>query len=133
VTETICGAEVRDKGPELNVIEVVLVALACVFVAVRLGYKKFFTATELGLDDWFILLNLMLCVPAGILNVTLLTHNGLGKDIWTLTEDQITDFARGFWIITLLYFIEVFFIKLSMLFFYLVRSRALRHPPGNPC
>ena len=93
--------------------------LACVTVLIRLGYKKFFTAIDLGLDDWFILLALLNCVPSAVLNVTMLSKSGLGKDIWTLTPAEITEFAKAFWLITMLYFSEVFILKLSLLFFYL--------------
>lgn len=93
---------------------------ACLFVLVRLGYKKFFTQIDLGLDDWFIFLTLINCAPSAVINVSMLSYNGLGRDIWTLTPEQITNFAMGFWIITLLYFSEVFVLKLSLLFFYLV-------------
>lgn len=116
----MCGAPVRDKSTEYTVVTTVLMSLACIFVLVRLGYRQFFTATDLGLDDWFILLTLLNCVPSAVINVSMLSKYGLGKDIWTLTPDEITSFARGFFIITLLYFSEVFVLKLSMLFFYLV-------------
>ncbi|KAH8681898.1 hypothetical protein BX600DRAFT_447464 [Xylariales sp. PMI_506] len=117
--QQICGAPIRDKRLEYNIVSCTLMATACAFVLIRLGYKKFCTSIELGLDDWFILLTLINCAPAAVLNVKMLTGNGLGKDIWTLTPDEITQFALGFWIITLLYFSEVFVLKLSMLFFYL--------------
>lgn len=118
-TQTMCGAPVRDKSMEYTVVTTVLMSLACIFVLVRLGYRKFFTATDLGLDDWFILATLLNCVPSAVINVSMLSAYGLGRDIWTLTPDEITAFARGFFIITVLYFSEVFMLKLSLLFFYL--------------
>lgn len=36
-----------------------------------------------------------------------LTLNGLGRDIWTLKPEDITNFARGFYIIAIIYFNEV--------------------------
>ncbi|KAI1867609.1 hypothetical protein JX265_007411 [Neoarthrinium moseri] len=119
VTQTMCGAPVRDKTTEYNIVSCTLMGFACAFVLIRLGYKKFFTRTDLGLDDWFILLTLLVCVPSAVINVDLLTANGLGKDIWTLKPDEIGDFAFAFFIITILYFTEVFVLKLSLLFFYL--------------
>lgn len=118
-TQTMCRAPVRNKTATYEVASTILMALACVTVLVRLGYKKFFTTIDLGLDDWFILLALLTCVPSAVLNVTMLAKSGLGKDIWTLTPAEITEFAKAFWIITLLYFSEVFILKLSLLFFYL--------------
>lgn len=126
----MCGAEVRDKSNEYVITELVLMITAIVFVIIRLVYRQFFTKTELGLDDWFILLTLAVSVPSAVMNVTFLAQYGLGKDVWTLTEDQITNFARGFYIITVFYFTEVFVLKLSILFFYLVRRpRSYPLPP----
>ncbi|KAI1634864.1 hypothetical protein F4809DRAFT_616535 [Biscogniauxia mediterranea] len=119
LTQTLCGVPVRDKSFTYNAASCVLIVVSGVFVLVRLGYTKFFSMNSLGLDDLFILLTLLNCVPAAIINTEILTRNGLGKDIWTLTADQITNFARGFWIITLLYFSEVYVLKLALLFFYL--------------
>ncbi|KAI0126996.1 CFEM domain-containing protein [Xylariales sp. AK1849] len=115
----MCGAPVRDKAVEYNVVSSTLMGTACLVVLVRLAYKQFFTSVDLALDDWFILLTLINAAPSAIINVSMLTANGLGKDIWTLTPDEITNFSIAFYIIAILYFSEVFVLKLSMLFFYL--------------
>ncbi|KAK8101153.1 hypothetical protein PG999_011527, partial [Apiospora kogelbergensis] len=119
VTQTMCGAPVRDKRFQYNVISCTLMAISCTLVIIRLCYKKLCTTVELGLDDWFVFAALLNCVPSAIINVHMLTRNGLGKDIWTLTPTQIEGFAKGFYAITICYFSEVFLLKLSILFFYL--------------
>ncbi|KAI1498181.1 hypothetical protein F5X99DRAFT_339973 [Biscogniauxia marginata] len=119
LTQTLCGAPIRDRSFTYNAVSCVLIVVSGVFVLIRLGYTKFFSINSLGLDDLFILLTLINCLPSAVINTQVLTRHGLGRDIWTLTPDQITDFARGFWIITLLYFSEVFVLKLALLFFYL--------------
>lgn len=91
---------------------------ATIVVLTRLIYKQFFTQVELGLDDWAILVTLFCCIPSAYFNVKL-ADNGIGKDIWTLTPATITEFGFTFWVITILYFSEVFLLKLSILFFYL--------------
>jgi hypothetical protein len=48
-----------------------------------------------------------------------LTSNGLGKDIWTVTPKQITNFLTAFYVSEVLYFAQVALLKLSLLFFYL--------------
>ena len=58
-------------------------------------------------------------VPNSVINVHGTTANGLGRDIWTLTPDQITAFGRFFFISEIDYFTEVSLLKLSLLFFYL--------------
>jgi hypothetical protein len=113
VTQTTCGAPVRNRSVEYNVVSTTLLSLASVMVIVRLVYKKFFMMNDLGLDDWFILLALIGAVPSAILNVALLSANGLGRDIWTLTPAMITDFSKAFYIVAILYFFEVFVLKLS--------------------
>ncbi|KAH9909669.1 hypothetical protein F4778DRAFT_8858 [Xylariomycetidae sp. FL2044] len=119
LTQTQCAAPIRDKAFQYNVVSCTLFAIALAFVLIRTVYTKFFTSKDLGLDDCFIILTLRNCVPSAVINVNMLAANGLGKDTWTLTPDQITGFAKGFYIITIMYFSEVFVLKLSMLFFYL--------------
>lgn len=96
-----------------------LMSTACAMVLLRLVHSQLFSVNGLTLDDWFILFTLVVCVPSAVINVQLLSANGLGRDIWTLTPGMISDFARAFWVITILYFSEVFLLKLSLLFFYL--------------
>jgi hypothetical protein len=82
-------------------------------------FSKLFANSELGLDDWFIGITLIVGVPSSILTVHGIISNGIGKDIWTLTPKQITDFIHVFYGIEILYFAEVALLKLSLLFFYL--------------
>ncbi|KAI1344721.1 CFEM domain-containing protein [Xylariaceae sp. FL0016] len=119
LTQTQCGAPVRDKTVEYNIISCTLFSVALAIVIVRILNNKFFTIKGLGLDDCFIILTLVNCIPSAFINVTILTHNGLGRDTWTLTPEEITRFAKGFWVITIMYFSEVFVLKLALLFFYL--------------
>ena len=70
-------------------------------------------------DDLFIVITLFSGIPGSVLNVHGLTANGLGKDIWTVTFKQITDFIHVFYVMEILYFAQVALIKLSILFFYL--------------
>ncbi|KAH8651299.1 hypothetical protein BX600DRAFT_473351 [Xylariales sp. PMI_506] len=119
VSETMCGAPVRDKSVEYVIITYVLVAISGVVVLARLSYNQFVSSNGLGADDWFILLTLIASVPSAIINVKFQAPNGMGKDIWTLTPDQITEFAKWFWINAILYFMDVWVLKLSILFFYL--------------
>ncbi|KAI0020967.1 hypothetical protein F4780DRAFT_770413 [Xylariomycetidae sp. FL0641] len=119
MTQTQCGAPVRDKSTQYTVVSCTMFGVAVLVVLTRISYTQFFQTTGLGLDDLFIILTLLNCVPSAVINVAVLAANGLGRDIWTLTADQITQFAKGFYIITIMYFSEVFVLKLAMLFFYL--------------
>jgi hypothetical protein len=49
----------------------------------------------------------------------------LGGDLWTVTPTQITNYLAKFYILEVLYFAQVFLLKLSLLFFYLRISQPL--------
>jgi hypothetical protein len=96
-----------------------LTALSAVFVLSRLFCKQHLTKTDLDLDDWFIGLAFLFGIISATINVKTLTPNGLGKDVWTLTPDKITAFAKFFYIDAIFYFFDVALLKLSILFFYI--------------
>lgn len=81
--------------------------------------SKFFIHSEFGLDDYFIATTLAAGIPSSVLTVHGLTSNGLGRDVWTITFTQITDFIHVFYVMEILYFAQVALLKLSLLFFYL--------------
>lgn len=63
----------------------------------RLCFRLFITKVPLGVDDWAILATLLIGVP-GTITICLGTiPNGVGRDIWTLTFDQITNFGLWFY------------------------------------
>ncbi|KAJ1326892.1 CFEM domain-containing protein [Microdochium nivale] len=118
MTNTQCGIEPNNNTVAYNVIVTILMALSCLFVIIRVVYKQFLTQMGLGPDDWAMVATLIVCIPSAVTNVQLAEY-GIGKDIWTLTPEQITNFSRTFWIVSLLYFTEVAMLKVSILFFYL--------------
>lgn len=46
-------------------------------------------------------------------------RNGLGRDLWTLTPEQISSFLKIFWICSVLYTIALTLTKVSICFLYL--------------
>ncbi|KXJ85681.1 hypothetical protein Micbo1qcDRAFT_106190, partial [Microdochium bolleyi] len=118
VTMNICGAPTRDRVIPYTILVSVLMGSAVIFVLIRTVYKQFLTQIGLGFDDWAILGMILVCIPSAALNIKLGQY-GMGKDIWTLTPTQITNFAFTFYLTTFLYFAEVAILKLSLLFFYL--------------
>jgi len=117
-TETTCGAPVRDKSGLYNNISIILGCISGAVVAVRLS-SKWFTHADFGLDDYFIAITLAAGIPSSVLTVHGLTSNGLGRDIWTVNFEQITNFIHVFYVMEILYFAQVALLKLSLLFFYL--------------
>jgi hypothetical protein len=99
-------------------VSIVLISISAACVILRLVYKGVATFSDLGLDDWFILITLLSSVPSIIVIDVGLAGNGLGKDIWTLSFATITNFSRAFYAVSILYFAQVSLLKLSLLFFY---------------
>ena len=81
--------------------------------------SKYATGGTFWFDDYFIAIALFAGIPSTVLSVHGLTSNGLGRDIWTLTFEQITSFFHVFYVMEILYFSHVALLKLSLLFFYL--------------
>ncbi|KAH7123983.1 hypothetical protein B0J11DRAFT_580733 [Dendryphion nanum] len=118
ITMTACGAPIRDRSALHKIVGITLGVISAAFVLVRIVYKYFVTFSELGLDDYFIVLTLFSGIPGTIINDLGTIPNGLARDIWTLEFSQITNFVRWFYVMEVLYFTQVFLLKLSLLFFY---------------
>ncbi|KAH6689805.1 CFEM domain-containing protein [Plectosphaerella plurivora] len=115
---TNCGAPVRSRGGEYVLLSNIMAAFAAACVITRFAYKIFLAGLDLGIDDWFILASLIAIVPSAIITVYGTTPNGLGRDVWTLNPDQITNVSFYFYIMAWLYFLQVTLVKLSFITFY---------------
>jgi hypothetical protein len=118
VTQTTCGAPVRDKSTEYRVLSITLGSISAAVVVLRL-VSKYMISSTLAMDDYFITISLIAGIPSTVLNDRGLANNGLGKDIWAVPFDQITEFVHFFYLMEILYFVHVALLKLSLLFFYL--------------
>ncbi|KAK2608306.1 hypothetical protein N8I77_006924 [Diaporthe amygdali] len=120
ISSTTCNAPVRDRRLTLEVISYALLALSAIVVGIRLYVRIFLGDTgSVGTDDWIILATLILGIPSTLLATLGAGGYGLGRDIWTLSFDDITMFAKCFYILQILYVIGIPMVKLSLLFFYL--------------
>lgn len=88
------------------------------FAGLRLGFKAISAASELGPDDWTLVVLLTVGLPSTILNEHGQVTNGLGKDVWTLSFTKITALFHYSYALEALYFAEVALLKLTLLFFY---------------
>jgi hypothetical protein len=119
VTATLCDRKPRDNSSELKAANIALMVVSAAFVLMRLCYKLLSpTEIRIGPDDYFILLTLLTGQPNTIVIDRGLIPNGLGRDIWTLSFEQVTAFAKYFYWVELLYFAQLSLLKLSFLFFY---------------
>ncbi|KXJ87478.1 hypothetical protein Micbo1qcDRAFT_124531, partial [Microdochium bolleyi] len=117
-TSNACGLPVKDLVAQYSIISHTLTVLVIVFVGVRVVYKRFLTSLGLGADDWVMVAVAVLCIPSTFLNSQLATF-GAGKDVWTLTPAQITNFGVTLWTVTLFYYATIALLKISILLFYL--------------
>ncbi|KAH7310802.1 CFEM domain-containing protein [Stachybotrys elegans] len=117
---TSCGAPVRDRTGSLTSALWTSVGLATFFVIMRFGYKLLAsTAAPVGLDDWLTLATLVFGVTAAWVHLFGSIPNGLGKDIWTLRPDQITEFSAAFYHSCWTYFLASALLKMAMIAFFL--------------
>jgi hypothetical protein len=117
-SQRLCDVPVRDRSLSFALTSSILVVTGAVVLLIRLVYAKFFSCADLDRSDLSVFLVFLLCIPSLVTNFEM-TKNGLGRDMWTLSPDEITRFAIYFWIGTIIYFIELALLKLSIIFFFL--------------
>lgn len=118
ITQTTCNRPIRDKSKTYQIVSNTLVIIAALFIVQRFAFKLY-ARLEFGLDDWCTLGTLVAGIPSTVINAHFLTVNGIGRDIWTLTPEQITNFSLYFYIDEIVYLAEVSLAKLALLFFYM--------------
>ncbi|KAI8676178.1 CFEM domain-containing protein [Fusarium sp. Ph1] len=118
LTMTSCGAPIRDKSNQYLILSNTFAVITGLFIVQRFA-SKIYWKLPLGLDDWFMLITFLSGIPSSVITVHGTVANGLGRDIWTLTPTEITNFGYFFHVMAILYFAQVTLLKLSLLFFYL--------------
>lgn len=119
ISLTACGVRPRDHGQDYFILNIVMICVATAFVAMRFAFKATVSRMDFGCDDWSVLLLLAFTIAATVVAVCGIIKNGLGRDIWTLTPQQITDMLMYFYMTAWLYFIGTTLLKLSLIFFYM--------------
>lgn len=59
---------------------------------------KLYTKMDLGFDDWYTLATLLIGIPKMVLNEIELQRSGIGRDIWTVSFDDIPRFGYQFYL-----------------------------------
>ncbi|KAG5957352.1 hypothetical protein E4U58_006172 [Claviceps cyperi] len=120
MTEAACGRPPRDKSNQYNATSIALCTITGILVFARLIFKQWFSSQrKLNLDDWLLFASVSVGLPCTILNITGLTANGLGKDVWNVSQSNLVNFARFFFIQQILYLYLMTTIKSSLIHFYL--------------
>lgn len=96
-----------------------MIVVATIFVVVRFFFKATVSRMDFGYDDWSVLATLIAATPSAIITVYGTVKHGLGRDIWTLTPQEITEMLKWFYVMASLYFTQVALLKLTLIFFYI--------------
>lgn len=113
-TQTMCGAEVRDVTYITPIIAGTSGGAATIGVIIRV----WMSGNDFWLDDAMCVIALLFAVPMAILEF-LMSGLGFGKDIWTLTPDQIYRIVQFTWLTEIFWFASIGCTKLAFLFLYL--------------
>ncbi|KAF4467078.1 CFEM domain-containing [Fusarium albosuccineum] len=116
-TKTLCGAPVSHRGYEIQVTTLVMTALALVFFILRI-ISKCLHFLPWGMDDYAMIVAFVFVILSTITIQFMVVH-GLGQDIWTLNEQQITTFFQLLLVNELTYVMALTLIKVSILLFFL--------------
>ncbi|KAB5513385.1 putative integral membrane protein [Coniochaeta sp. 2T2.1] len=113
-----CDAAVRNQGEAYSTMSIAFISITSIFVGLRFLERLLF-GSGFYVDDYMILFSFLVGIPSTVINIHGLTPNGLGRDVWMVPFDQITRFLKFLYINEVLYFTEVFTVKLCILIFYL--------------
>ncbi|OHE94049.1 CFEM domain-containing protein [Colletotrichum orchidophilum] len=108
---TACGYPSHHQtGSALEITP--LVVVTAIFFLARL-LSKFLRLSTWGLDDFTLILGYA-CTTSFAISKFI----GIGRDIWTLTYDEITRFMQVFFAYEIIYTLSISALKASILFFY---------------
>ncbi|KAK1712076.1 hypothetical protein BDP67DRAFT_566469 [Colletotrichum lupini] len=118
ITQTECGFPVEDDFAAVKIMRLVLFFTLPTFAIIIRLVVKIARISPWGFDDTTILLTYI--IMFGFIPVNYVAElNGAGRDIWSLTFDQIDLYFLTFYIGQLLYVFTLTLIKSSILFMYL--------------
>ncbi|KAK3947485.1 hypothetical protein QBC32DRAFT_409217 [Pseudoneurospora amorphoporcata] len=104
----------RQNG--LIITSAIMMAMAMLFVILRC-VSRFILIRNPGPDDYFIIAAMALTLGY-LINLVILTHNGIGMPMSTLTLDNMVNFLKVTLAIQVMYYANIFCIKVSILFTY---------------
>lgn len=120
LTESACEHPIRNKAGRYTAMNVTTGVITIILAVARIAYKKFLSrARTAGPDDILILIAVLLGIPGIVVNQIGLIGHGLGTDIWMHSLSELRKFALYFYVMEIIYLIEIMLIKLSLSLFYL--------------
>ncbi|KAI1624485.1 50S ribosomal protein L36e [Exophiala viscosa] len=115
-TATLCQQPVRDNTAITPVITAVSGLLAIVCVLMRLA-DKYPHWERLQWADLCVVISLLLAIPMAVLEFYM-SSAGFGKDIWTISFDNITRIVQFTWLTEIFYMMTIGFTKMALLLLY---------------
>ncbi|KAJ5138872.1 uncharacterized protein N7515_003720 [Penicillium bovifimosum] len=118
VTSTACGAPIRNRTKLVSYSGVIGGVLALIAFILRMIARLNVFGGVFGMDDWTMLLTMILLIPLSALSVVL-ADTGLGRDMWTIPFENITHVLYIYFWDELLYLSILPMTKISICCFYL--------------
>ncbi|KAK5939993.1 hypothetical protein PMZ80_007411 [Knufia obscura] len=118
LSKKACNVPKRDKSITVIIASPILLGVATVFLAIRIFARSARRFELWGWDDTLIVASWATALPLTIFHI-FLVHNGLGKDIWEISFEQIARMLFYFFLSEPFYLFSTVLMKLSVLAFYL--------------
>ena len=118
ISALLCNNPVRDRTLEIKLTGPILSGIAIIFVVIRVAARRPFTTNLFSWDDGLIVAAAVLAIPATIVHYYMAV-NGMGRDVWTLPYDHITNVLRFLYVGEVLYILTIALTRISILTFYL--------------
>ncbi|KAF9699389.1 hypothetical protein EKO04_002689 [Ascochyta lentis] len=118
ISSNACGVPVRDRGKSFIVIGISGAAIAILAFFLRLGASLPTDGRQMSWDDATMAVVVLLAIPPAVFSV-FLADNGLGRDMWTLRDRQITNVLHFYFAGEIFYVLSLGVSKISILCFYL--------------
>ncbi|KAJ5639572.1 uncharacterized protein N7484_007434 [Penicillium longicatenatum] len=118
VTETACGAPIRDRTNIVFYAGVIGGVIAFIAFILRMTARLRCCGGVFGWDDFTMMLTMCLIIPLSALS-GVLANTGLGKDMWTLPFENITRILYIYFWDELIYLSILPLTKISICCFYL--------------
>jgi hypothetical protein len=114
----VCNTPVRSRGPLVAILGPVLAGIALIFVVLRIIARQPTKSDLFGWDDAIIVFSWFIGMPLAIIDGFFYKY-GLGKDVWEVSEDNITRLLRLFYMAEIFYLLCTVTTKLALLIFFL--------------
>ncbi|ROT36448.1 hypothetical protein SODALDRAFT_335548 [Sodiomyces alkalinus F11] len=116
ITSTLCKEPIRDRSLVAPIATAVSGSIALFVILIRVWECSI--QKEWGWSDMSAYVAWASSVPMNVFEFFMMA-NGMGKDIWTLTPEQITDVVRYTWVTQVSYIPAINLTKVAILLFFI--------------